>query len=115
MRKFHRRAVLRAQVCLLTIFPFFFQTLQMAHVGTDALSLWAGRSRYSLFTPVYSLQNSNRTDYLPTASRQEATILQQQGKYSEICASSLGPYASDIFCYTPVSSIALQWILRWMF
>jgi hypothetical protein len=57
--------------------------------------------KYSAFTSVWSLRNANKTDYLPTSSHHEAAILQQDGRYTEICASSLGPYGPDQFCYAP--------------
>lgn len=40
------------------------------------------------------------TDYLATSNAAEASVLQQLGQYEEICASSIGPYATDFFCYT---------------
>ena len=52
-------------------------------------------------TPVWSLQEVNGSDFLVTTRQSESTHLQQLGTYRELCASSLGDYGSDLFCYTP--------------
>jgi hypothetical protein len=50
---------------------------------------------------VFSLQEVNGSDFLVTAMQAESNHLQQRGTYRELCASSLGDYGSDLFCYTP--------------
>ena len=52
------------------------------------------------FNHVYSLRHVNGTDFMP--SLDPARDRQQLfGEWEEICASSLGPYSSDVFCFAP--------------
>ena len=49
---------------------------------------------------VNSLRHVNGTDFMP--SLDPARDRQQLfGEWEEICASSLGPYSSDVFCFAP--------------
>ena len=56
---------------------------------------------HSQFTPIWSLQHVNDTDYLVTTKLSESNHLQRLGTYRELCATSLGDYGTDLFCYTP--------------